>query len=114
MKNPYSMQYNVGIEHQFTNSTALTVNYVGSGSRRLDIGGYYNTALTPGPGTPQSRAPYPYIAPTDYDRSIGKANYNALQVMWNRRFSGGLAYQVSYTWSKSIDDAPPTCSPTGL
>jgi hypothetical protein len=24
--------------------------------------------------------------------------------MWNRRFSGGLAYQVSYTWSKSIDD----------
>ena len=104
MKNPYSMQYNVGIEHQFTNSTALTVNYVGSGSRRLDIGGYYNTALTPGPGTPQSRAPYPYIAPTDYDRSIGKANYNALQVMWNRRFSGGLAYQVSYTWSKSIDD----------
>jgi len=32
------------------------VNYVGSGSRRLDVGGYYNVALTPGPGDPQARA----------------------------------------------------------
>jgi outer membrane receptor protein involved in Fe transport len=102
-KNPYSMQWNFGIAKQLNNSTTVSVDYVGSGSRRLDLGGYYNVALTPGPGDPKARAPYPYIHPTFYDRSIGRGNYNALQFMFDKRFSSGLAYQVSYTYSKAID-----------
>jgi len=69
----------------------------------MDVGGYYNVALTPGPGDPQARALYPYIAPTFYDRSIGKADYHAFQFQMNKRFTKGLAYQIAYTWSKSID-----------
>jgi outer membrane receptor protein involved in Fe transport len=102
-KNPYSLQWNFGIEHQLTTATTLSLNYVGSGSRRMDVGGYYNVALTPGPGDPRQRALYPYIGPTYYDRSIGKADYNAFQFQMNKRFSKGLAYQVAYTWSKSLD-----------
>jgi hypothetical protein len=102
-KNPYSMQWNFGVAKQLNNSTTVSADYVGSGSRRLDVGGDYNTALTPGPGDPQARALYPYIGPTFYDRSVGRGNYNALQFLYNKRFSGGLAYQVSYTWSKVID-----------
>jgi hypothetical protein len=102
-KNPYSMQWNFGVAKQLNNSTTVSVDYVGSGSRRLDVGGDYNTALTPGPGDPQARALYPYIGPTFYDRSIGRGNYNALQFLYDKRFSNGLAYQVSYTWSKVID-----------
>jgi hypothetical protein len=104
LKNPYSMQWNFGVEHQFNTSTVLTVNYVGSGTRRADIGGSYNTALTPGPGTPQLRNLYPYASATYYDRSIGKDDYEGLQVIFNRRFQGGLAYQFQYTYSKAIDD----------
>ncbi len=37
--------------------------------------------------------------------TIGNSNYNSLQVMLEKRFSGGLQFQVSYTWSKSIDNA---------
>lgn len=102
-RNPYSLQWNFGVEHQLNTSTTVSLNYVGSGSRRLDVGGYYNVALTPGPGDPRERSLYPYIAPTFYDRSIGKANYHAFQFQLNKRFSKGLAYQVAYTWSKSID-----------
>ena len=102
-KNPYSMQWNFGVEHQLNEATTVSLNYVGSGSRRLDVGGYYNVAQTPGPGDPQLRALYPYIGPTFYDRSIGKANYNAFQFQLNKRYTKGLAYQVAYTWSKSID-----------
>ena len=47
------------------------------------------------------RRPFPYIAPTFYDRSIGNVNYNALQVEVNRRYSNGLSYQVAYTQSRS-------------
>ena len=102
-KNPYSMQWNFGIEHQLNTATTVSINYVGSGSRRMDVGGYYNVAQTPGPGDPQKRALYPYISPTFYDRTIGKANYNGFQFQLNKRFTKGLAYQVAYTWSKSID-----------
>jgi hypothetical protein len=102
-KNPYSDQWNFGIEHMLSQSTSVTADYVGSASKRLDLGGYYNTALTPGPGTPQARAPYPYIAATNYDRGIGAGNYNALQISLDRRFVNGFAYQIAYTWSKAID-----------
>ncbi len=114
-KNPYSEQWNFGVERQFGNSTVISLNYVGSESHRLDVGGYYNTALVAGngglppgePGCPtcEATAPYPYIAPTYYDRGIGNGNYNSLQFHIDKRFSGGLAYQVSYTFSKAIDEA---------
>jgi outer membrane receptor protein involved in Fe transport len=104
-KNPYSMQWNFGVAKQLNDSTTVNLDYVGSGSRRLDVGGYYNVALTPGPGDPRQRQPYTYIHPTYYDRSIGRGNYNALQFLFSKRYSGGLAYQISYTYSKAIDIA---------
>lgn len=102
-KNPYSLQWNFGVQHEFTQSEVVTLNYVGSESHRLNVGGYYNVALTPGPGDPQARAPYPYIHPTFYDRSIGNGNYNAFQFQYDHRYSKGWAYQVAYTYSKAID-----------
>jgi len=103
IKNPYSVQYNFGIQRELNSSTTVSGNYVGALNKRLNVGGYYNTALTPGPGDPQSRALYPYIEPTFYDRSIGKGSYNAFQFQLNKRYTNGLAYQVAYTYSKAID-----------
>jgi hypothetical protein len=103
IQNPYSDQWNFGVEHQFGNNTVLNANYVGSESVRTDIGGYNNVALTPGPGNPQSRAPFTYIAPTYYDNSNGRANYNAFQFSVKRSASKGLTYLVSYTYSKAMD-----------
>ena len=66
-KNPYSMQWNFGVAKQFNNSTTMNLDYVGSGSRRLDLGGYYNVALTPGPGDP--RPPTLHVYSPDLLRS---------------------------------------------
>ena len=60
---------------------------------------------TPGPtATIQARRPFPTwgtaLSMDPYVTSI----YNSLQVAWNRRFSGGLQFGVSYTLSKSMDD----------
>lgn len=104
IKNAYSEQWNVGVQRQLTPSTAVTVNYVGSSSHRVVVGGYYNTALTPGPGDPQARALYPYIGPTFYDRSTGTSSYNAGQLQLDRRYSNGLSYSVGYTYSRSINE----------
>jgi hypothetical protein len=39
-----------------------------------------------------------------WDRSAGFADYNALQVELNKRFTNGLSYQVSYTYSKAMSE----------
>lgn len=103
MRDPYSEQWNLGIEQQLGTSTALSLNYVGAHSSRLSLGDYGNTATVPGPGPIVNRQPIPYIRPTNYNRSNGKSGYNALQASLQRNLSSGLSYLVSYTWSKSMD-----------
>jgi outer membrane receptor protein involved in Fe transport len=104
-KNPYSDQWNFGLEKQLGTHDVISANYVGAHSSRLDLGGFYNVAMTPGPGNAAvvaSRQPYPYIPPTYYDRDTGHSNYNAFQFSWNRRSAGGLSYILSYTYSKNM------------
>jgi hypothetical protein len=103
MKDPYSEQWSFGVEQLIGSSTNVTVNYVGSSTHRMDVGGIYGGALAPGTGPIQPRQLFPYITPTFYDRSTGRGNYNALQASLERRFANGFSYAVSYTWSKSID-----------
>lgn len=104
-KNPYSDQWNFGLEKQIGANDVVSANYVGARSERLDLGGFYNVATTPGPGdaaTVASRQPYPYIPPTFYDRDTGHSSYNAFQFSFNKRSAGGLSYIVSYTYSKNM------------
>ncbi|MBI3683912.1 MAG: TonB-dependent receptor [Acidobacteria bacterium] len=103
-KNAYSVQWNIGIQHQVTEGALFTLNYVGSGTHRTTVGGRYNVARTPGPGNFRDRSPFPYMpVPTSWDRSWGNANYHALQTSLERRWSRGVAFTVSYTYSKAID-----------
>ena len=104
-QNGYSIQYNFGVQHQLSQSTIVEIDYVGSGGRRLDLGAARNTAVVPGPGDPTARMRFPYMKPTYFAKSIGRSNYNALQMSYRRRFSSGLSAVVNYTWSKSIDVA---------
>lgn len=123
LKNPYSDQWNFGVQEALTQSTTLTVNYVGSNGHRLDVGITGNQATTPDPTgkllvpsvscytttcTPalvaaQGRFPLPYQVPTHYDESIGTSWYDALQVSLNKKTSHGLTFLLSYTWSKALD-----------
>ncbi|MGB7265795.1 MAG: carboxypeptidase-like regulatory domain-containing protein [Terracidiphilus sp.] len=113
-RNPYSEQFNVGVEKQLWANTILSLDYVGSATHRLDIGGYYNTG-TPC-GTPCGYAsfnarvsagvggqPYPYAVPQkSWDHGSGNGTYNSLQTSLRHSFSNGLSYMVSYTWSKTL------------
>lgn len=102
-ENPYSQQWNFGLQHQVDQSTVITANYVGSASSRLNVGGYYNTALEPGPGPIKPRTPHPHAQQSFFDRSWGKSNYHAFQFLLDKRLAAGLAYKVAYTWSRSMD-----------
>ena len=103
----YSLQWNLGIQRSLGTSTVLEADYVGQHSSRLDVSGLENVATTPGPGSPGAavdpRRPFPYITPTYYDTSTGRASYNAFQFKLRRNTTKGLSYIVSYTWSKVLN-----------
>jgi len=105
-KDGYANQWNVEIQHQFTQSTMLSVAYVGSYNGRLDRTGLGNIARTPGPGTPaevNARRPVPWMGGVfRYSTSTGSTYYNGLQIKAERRFANGLQSLLSYTWSRSI------------
>jgi hypothetical protein len=49
--------------------------------------------------------PYPFESPSDSFGYVGNANYHGLQATANMRAWHGLTTNVSYTYSRSIDDA---------
>jgi len=102
-KDAYSAQWTFGVQRQLGPKTGVTANYVGSHNGRLTVGGFFNVATTPGPGNPRDRSPYPYIAPTFYDRSVGKSDYHSFQFALNGELRSSLTYLVSYTLSNSKD-----------
>lgn len=102
-----SQQWNVEIEREMTKNLALSVGYVGSKTDRLDATGLWDTAQTPGPGTPdqvQAKKPFPWYQQTSfYGTDRGFSHYNSFQAKLNRHYTNGLQYLVSYTWSKTTD-----------
>ena len=45
----------------------------------------------------------PQFSALSANSSIGKGNYHGMQWTIRKRFSGGLLFDLNYTWSKSID-----------
>jgi hypothetical protein len=104
-RNAVSYQWNLDLQKQLPGGIVASAAYVGSANTRLPVGGVYNLAQTPGPGSPRDRALWPHAPATDYDRSVGRSKYHALQTRAERRFSQGFSIVGQYTWSKSIDTA---------
>jgi hypothetical protein len=66
-----------------------------------------NPCLLPGAASPCKRdafRPYKGFGSIRQTDNVANSMYNSLQVAWNRRYSGGLQFGVSYTLSKSMDN----------
>jgi hypothetical protein len=74
-----------------------------------------NTSLPGGHGVPctsdpnfqpiDTRVPYPNLPPVMYaNANILGSNYNALQVQVRQRFTHGLTYLASFSWSRTFDE----------
>jgi hypothetical protein len=104
---PYTMEFNLGVQQQITPSTALTINYVGSLSRhQWGVIGYDSPLPNKmGPNAIPDGEPFPFLdGPIEMDENVGNANYNSLQVKLEKRFSEGLSFLASYTFSKCLDE----------
>ncbi|MBA3357276.1 MAG: hypothetical protein H0U18_15325 [Pyrinomonadaceae bacterium] len=93
----------------------LDVAYVGNRAKNLVILADYNQArpltaaelLLPAAQRPslQARRPIQGFGTISAVLPEGFSNYNALQVKLERRFSQGLHFLNSFTWSKALDNA---------
>ena len=125
---PYSQDWDLNIQHSFGPDLLLEVGYVGTKGTKLPRFIEGNPAIyVPGidpstgqgisnPNNADQRRLYSgctladdpatcKFSSTGLIAGIANSSYNALEASLHKRFSHGMAFLVSYTFSKSIDDA---------
>lgn len=100
----YVDQWTAGVQRSLTNNIVLEVSYIGSQSHKLRREDSINVPI-PGPGSPSNNRPFPQFGFIQYPDNETNANYNALQIRLEKRFSQGLTVLSAFTYSKSIDNS---------
>jgi len=105
----YVQQWSLNIQKELTNSLMIETGYSGSSGTHLPM--FYNlNQPLPGTGSTtvqQSQRPYPVFGNITWLDTVGKSAYHAGSLRLEQR-SPTLSFLVSYTYSKSIDNAPGT------
>jgi hypothetical protein len=115
---PYQMQWNLTVQREIFADTIFTAGYVGSHNLHLFVQRDFNYPLpVTGPsgrltfsnpaGVPNPRLDPQYNSLILAD-NLGDSHYHALQSSLEHRFAKGWQTQVSYTFSKSIDNSSGT------
>lgn len=109
LSQPYVMQYNLMIERELPGNTVLSAGYVGN--RGVHLSRLFNNTAIPvilADGTPFIPAGSPRRNPNFSDARFkmfdANSNYNSLQASLKKRLSHGMMFQLSYTYSKFIDE----------
>jgi hypothetical protein len=104
---PYSMQWNLIVERSITTNIVASVGYVGNVARHLQGNQTPNAAgaLVNPANSVQPTLAFPDFGAVNDIGTIGESNYNALQTRIEKRYSSGLNFLATYTWSHSLDDS---------
>jgi hypothetical protein len=102
--NQYSQTWSFTIQRAISPTLMFEVAYVGTSGNRLLTASDINAAL-PGTTNPTTRQPYgPALGEIRELSNSAHSIYHGLQSKIEKRFSRGLYFLGSYTWSKSIDN----------
>jgi Carboxypeptidase regulatory-like domain len=125
---PYSQDWDLSIQRSFGSDLLFEIGYVGTKGTKLPRMIEANPAIYL-PGVDSSTPPQPISTSSNADRrrefsgctldpttvcnysstglitGIANSSYNALEASLKKRFSHGISFLASYTYSKSIDDS---------
>lgn len=98
-------QFGGGIEHQMGRDFVASVDIIGSRTRHLAVLRNINQNL---PGTRDANGPLPYptFGNVQWREMTGKGAYKGMDLSFEKRFSKGYSYRVSYTIGDAKDSAP--------
>jgi hypothetical protein len=120
-----TQMWNLTIQQQIGNAGTFQIGYVGQHGTHLMVPMPYlqkqflkgTSCLIPGSNPPAFQtctAPSVFfsgnptfqsdISQISGTASVGEMKYNALQAVFQKRYTGGLEYQVAYTYSKCMTD----------
>ena len=135
VKWPYSINWNLGVQHSFGKDFTAEIRYVGTRGEHLDVQNRINRralvtpqAFLPTFLQPPSQAELDALTTTlhglrvpgsfipeflnaGFQRNIvadspnGWSIYHGLQAQLSRRFDNGLTFQAAYTYSRTIDNS---------
>jgi hypothetical protein len=127
LSNPYVQQFSLGIEYLLGANYLVSAGYVGTkGTRLTRVVSINPVTQGPPPATSpadeaarlqQFQAAFaaengpgnirldPRFNQVNFLDDGGSSIYHSLQLVLGKNFSSGLAFQASFTWSKSIDNA---------
>ncbi|MGH9340968.1 MAG: TonB-dependent receptor [Acidobacteriota bacterium] len=115
-RNPYSQHWNLTIQHELRNDLMFEVAYAATKGAKL-IRRFDTNAPDPGPGNINRRRPVTQLEVPGLDYIVtpladtfrrewsANSNYHSMQTKIEKRFSAGLSFLGSYTWSKTISDS---------
>jgi Carboxypeptidase regulatory-like domain/TonB dependent receptor-like, beta-barrel len=114
--NPYTQQWNLGIEHDFGHGWLFSMDYIGSHTIHIEqpVDMNYPSAFNrTAPGQTRSaaaaNATRPIVPVNNGYRQVlvyanfGTAFYDGLQVKLNKQLTSKLSLLLSYTWSHDIN-----------
>ena len=109
VKTPYYEEWNFAIQRQLPGHVALEAAYVGSKGVHLQGLTDQNQVHVPGPGSVQSRRPYPFFSGFASIQMRGNANFNSFQLKADKHLANGLYFLSAFTYSHAEDDTVPIC-----
>jgi predicted heme/steroid binding protein len=108
-KNPEAWAWNFTVERQLPWNTVTSAAYVARRGLHLQREANINQptpaviAANPGVNIDALRPYKGYNSIRETD-NVASSMYNSLQLTWNRRFTRGFGFGISYTLSKTMDD----------
>jgi muramidase (phage lysozyme) len=102
--NPYTYQFNFGIERELPFNLKLTTNYVGSRGVKLYAGRQFNY-FTPTDGTAATARLNPARGAIIARGNFATSSYNSFQAELSRSFVRGMTFRAAYTYGKDLDNA---------
>lgn len=100
----YTQQWSLNGQREILRDLVFDIGYVGNKGTKLDRAFDPNQPLL-GPGRVDDRRPFPNFGGITRRVSAADSIYHSLQTKIEKRFSQGLTFLSSYTWSKGIDNA---------
>ena len=117
IRTPYTQRWQGTISRELDKNSVLNLSYVGSKGTKLlqtlrpNFGTTFDPSFRPTNQGVLTRSQSdinagiirgPFGSISDRESNAG-SNFNSLQVEFNHRYSHGLSFQTSYTWSHSLD-----------